>query len=48
MAAIKCIAFDLDDTLVDTSQLLVPLAARQACEAMINNGVKGDIDTCLA
>lgn len=48
MAAIKCIAFDLDDTLVDTSQLLVPLAARHACEAMINNGVKGDIDTCLA
>jgi len=48
MATIKCIAFDLDDTLVDTSQLLVPLAARHACEAMINNGVKGDIDTCLA
>lgn len=48
MTSIKCIAFDLDDTLVDTSQLLVPLAARQACEAMIENGVKGDIDTCLA
>lgn len=48
MAPIKCIAFDLDDTLVDTSQLLVPLAARHACEAMINNGVKADIDTCLA
>ncbi len=48
MTSIKCIAFDLDDTLVDTSQLLVPFAARQACEAMIKNGVQGDIDTCLA
>jgi putative hydrolase of the HAD superfamily len=48
MTSIKCIAFDLDDTLVDTSQLLVPLAARHACQAMINNGVHGDIDTCLA
>jgi putative hydrolase of the HAD superfamily len=43
----KCIAFDLDDTLVDTSQLLVPLAARRACEAMLAAGVKSDIDTCL-
>ncbi|HEY8269702.1 MAG TPA: HAD hydrolase-like protein [Pseudobdellovibrionaceae bacterium] len=48
MTAIKCIAFDLDDTLVDTSQLLVPMAARRACEEMINHGVKSDIDTCLA
>jgi len=48
MTSIKCIAFDLDDTLVDTSQLLVPLAARQACQAMIDNGVSADIDTCLA
>lgn len=48
MAAIKCIAFDLDDTLVDTSQLLVPMAARQACAAMITHGVPSDIDTCLA
>ncbi|WP_413289912.1 HAD family hydrolase [Bdellovibrio sp. HCB337] len=48
MTAIKCIAFDLDDTLLDTSQLLVPLAARHACEAMLNNGVSSDVDTCLA
>lgn len=48
MTAIKCIAFDLDDTLLDTSQLLVPLAARHACEAMLNHGVPSDIDTCLA
>lgn len=48
MSGFKCIAFDLDDTLLDTSQLLVPLAARQACEAMIQQGVQSDIDTCLA
>jgi len=28
--------------------LLVPRAARRACEAMMENGVRGDIDTCLA
>lgn len=48
MTAMKCIAFDLDDTLVDTSQLLVPMAARRACEEMIRHGVNMDIDTCLA
>lgn len=48
MSAIKCIAFDLDDTLLDTSQLLVPMAARRACEEMLAHGVNSDIDTCLA
>jgi len=48
MTVIKCIAFDLDDTLLDTSQLLVPLAARRACEAMLANGVQSDINTCLS
>jgi putative hydrolase of the HAD superfamily len=48
MTAIKCIAFDLDDTLLDTSQLLVPMAALRACEEMIHHGVRSDIDTCLA
>ncbi|MBC7372265.1 MAG: HAD hydrolase-like protein [Bdellovibrionaceae bacterium] len=47
MPPIKCIAFDLDDTLLDTSQLLVPLAARRSCEAMLSAGVNSDIDTCL-
>jgi putative hydrolase of the HAD superfamily len=47
MSTIKCIAFDLDDTLLDTSQLLVPVAARKACEAMLNAGVPSDMDTCL-
>lgn len=47
MTEIKCIAFDLDDTLLDTSQILVPMAARRACVAMLENGVQSDIDTCL-
>lgn len=34
------IAFDLDDTLLDTSGGLVPLAAQRACEAMIRAGLK--------
>lgn len=44
---LKCIAFDLDDTLLDTSQWLVPMAARHACQAMLDAGVASDIDTCL-
>ncbi len=47
MSSFKCIAFDLDDTLLDTSQLLVPVAARRACEAMLAAGVASDIDICL-
>jgi len=47
MRPIKCIAFDLDDTLLNTSQLLVPLAARRSCEALLSAGVSSDIDTCL-
>ena len=47
MLPIQCIAFDMDDTLLDTSQLLVPLAARRSCEAMLNAGVPSDMDTCL-
>lgn len=47
MNGIKCIAFDLDDTLLDTSQILVPMAARRACLAMLENGVPGDVDSCL-
>jgi putative hydrolase of the HAD superfamily len=47
MTKVKCIAFDLDDTLVDTSLILVPMAARRACLAMLENGVQSDIDSCL-
>ncbi len=43
----RSIAFDLDDTLLDTSGLLVPAAARRACQAMINAGVPCDLSTCL-
>lgn len=48
MGSFKCIAFDLDDTLVDTTHLLVPLAARRACEALRAEGLNLDIDACLA
>lgn len=44
---IRAIAFDLDDTLIDTTGLLVPDAAKQACEAMIAKGYQGGLETCL-
>lgn len=37
---IKAIAFDLDDTLIDTSNLLVPIASHAAFNAMIPFGLK--------
>lgn len=39
MSSIKCIAFDLDDTLLDTTRLLVPAASTQAYEAMRSLGL---------
>lgn len=47
MTKYKSIAFDLDDTLLDTSGLLVPMAARRACEAIISAGVACDLKECL-
>ncbi|MBO9665271.1 MAG: HAD hydrolase-like protein [Bdellovibrio sp.] len=47
MSLIKTIAFDLDDTLVDTSGLLVPMASQRACEAMINAGVCCSLEECM-
>lgn len=47
MMEIHSIAFDLDDTLIDTSGLLVPEAARQACEAMKRLGLKCSLEECL-
>lgn len=41
------LVFDLDDTLLDTSGLLVPAAARESCEAMISAGLSSDLDQCL-
>ncbi|QLY25072.1 HAD hydrolase-like protein [Bdellovibrio sp. KM01] len=47
MTMIKSIAFDLDDTLVDTSGLLVPMASQRACEAMIAAGVCISLEECM-
>jgi putative hydrolase of the HAD superfamily len=43
----KSIIFDLDDTLLDTSGFLIPIAARESCQAMIDAGLNCDIETCL-
>jgi len=43
---IKALAFDLDDTLLDTSGLLVETAYEEACSAMIQAGLNTDIQTC--
>ncbi len=42
---IKAIAFDLDDTLIDTSKVLVPLASRNAFKAMTSLGLEIDFET---
>ncbi|WII72419.1 HAD hydrolase-like protein [Bdellovibrio sp. 22V] len=47
MAKYKSLAFDLDDTLLDTSGLLVPMASRRACEAMLAAGLRCTLDECL-
>lgn len=47
MSSIRVIAFDLDDTLIDTSGSLVPIAARRACEGMIAAGLNCSLETCL-
>lgn len=44
---IKAIAIDLDDTLIDTSGLLVPLAATRACRDMIQNGLSCSLEECV-
>ncbi len=47
MGKYKSLAFDLDDTLLDTSSLLVPLASQRACEAMIAAGLKCNLEECM-
>jgi putative hydrolase of the HAD superfamily len=42
---LKALAFDLDDTLIDTSGLLVPLASRAAFEAMQKIGLNINFET---
>ena len=48
LSEIKAIAIDLDDTLIDTSGLLVPLAAKRACLNMISEGLHCSLEECVA
>lgn len=43
---IRSIAFDLDDTLLDTTGLLVPRASQEAFQILINAGLSLDLKTC--
>lgn len=43
---IKAIALDLDDTLLDTTGLLVSKASREAFQHLINFGLKLSLDEC--
>lgn len=42
----KAIAFDLDDTLLNTTDLLVPRASQQAFQLLINNGLQLNLQQC--
>lgn len=43
---IKVIAFDLDDTLLDTSGMLAPVATREAFDTLIKAGLKLSHEEC--
>lgn len=43
---IRSIAFDLDDTLLDTTGLLVPQASQDAFQILIDAGLSLDLQTC--
>ena len=43
----RCLVFDLDDTLLDTNNRIVPTAARESCQAMINAGLQVGISECI-
>lgn len=43
---IHAIAFDLDDTLLDTTGLLTPKASKEAFQVLIDAGLELDIDDC--
>lgn len=47
MRRFRVIAFDLDDTLLDTSKQIIPFAAKESCQAMIAAGLNTDLDSCL-
>lgn len=48
LSQVQSIAFDLDDTLIDTTGILVPMAAQKACQAMIQEGLQTDLQTCVS
>lgn len=48
LRSISQIVFDLDDTLLDTSRILIPRAAREACQAMIEMGLNADLDSAFS
>ena len=39
--------FDLDDTLIDTTCLIVPQAAKKSCEALVGGGVQASLEQLL-
>lgn len=43
----QSLAFDLDDTLLDTTGLLIPLASQIACQAMIDRGLRLPLDEAM-
>ena len=47
MKKYNSIVFDLDDTLLDTSGLLVPMASLKACQAMIDAGLQCTLEECM-
>lgn len=44
----KAIIFDLDDTLLNTSEYILPQAELESCQAMINAGLKADLQSLLS
>lgn len=47
MSAYKVLVFDLDDTLLDTSGLIIPQAVENSCKAMLAQGLKCTMPECL-
>ena len=43
---IRCIVYDLDDTLLDTSRLIVPRAAKRSCQFLIDAGLSLSLEQC--
>lgn len=47
MSSYKVLVFDLDDTLLDTSGLIIPQAVRNSCQMMLDQGLKCSMPECL-